>query len=174
MGSVNLHLRTIVLPDVTVDTLIDSCKKVFDQAKIAINLQSDDPLKLSPDDLVKFTAVKVHNCCAGNLVTAEQSALYALASGIDAKDVVVFLVQDTDKAMDGCAQHPKGRPGALVTSICSKWTLAHELGHLFGLEHVNERSRLMFNRGTLGITSDPPVLTREEVDLVLKSDLVRT
>lgn len=172
MGSVNLRLRVLVQPDVTVKTLLDCCKKVFDQAKISINVRSD-PLELSDADLVKFTAVKVHSCCAGNSVTAEQSALYALASDVAAKDIVVFLVQDTDKALDGCAQHPKGRPGALVTSICSKWTLAHELGHVLGLPHVNEKTRLMFNGGTLGIKADPPVLTKEEVELMLKSDLVR-
>jgi hypothetical protein len=173
MPSVNLHLRVLVEPDVTVTTLLDSCQKVFDQADLKITVASRSTLSLSSSDLTKFTAVKVHGSCAGNAVTTEQQALFNLAPSINNKDVVIFMVQDTDKAMDGCAQHPANRPGALVTSICSKWTLAHELGHLLGLKHVDDRKRLMFNRGTLGITANPPVLAEDEIKAILASELVR-
>jgi hypothetical protein len=173
MASVHLHLRVLVKPDITVNTLVDSCEIAFRQAGISIRVASNVTLELSEADLVKFTAVKIHRSCSGSSITTEQSELFALAPGINQRDVVILFVQDTDKAANGCAQHPPGRPGAIVTSICTKWTLAHELGHLLGLVHVAERSRLMFNGGTLGITANPPTLAPPEITQILASDLVR-
>ena len=76
---------------------------------------------------------------------------------------------------NGCAAHPAGRPGAVVAQGASRWTLAHEVGHVLGLRHVDDPpppnpaappallDRLMTGRGTAGITNPPPDLVATEV-----------
>jgi hypothetical protein len=173
MPKIRLHLRILVPPSVAVTTLVSSCKKVFKQANVSIVVKSKIVLdKLSSSDQVKFTAVKVFNNCKSASVTTEQEALFALAPGIDPTDIVIFLVHSTDRAVDGCAQHPAGRPGAIVTALCTKWTMAHEIGHLLGLPHVSQSSRLMFANGTIGISANPPVLVQSEINQILGSSLV--
>lgn len=172
MQSIRLHLRILVPPEETVKTLIDSCQSVFSPAGVKVDVRSEKLLNLSLADQIKFAPVKVFNSCQGTAASTEQKDLFALATNIDARDVVVFLVHSTDKALDGCAQHPAGRPGATVAALCGKWTLAHELGHLLCLAHVNEKSRLMFNGGTIGITANPPVLIQSEIDTIHESNLL--
>jgi hypothetical protein len=170
--ALRLHLRILEKPAVTVSTLVASCRSVFAQAGVTIDVASEDEiLDLSQADQIKFTAVKVARSCSGTSVTSEQRDLFALASGLDARDIAVFMVDSTDRAVDGCAQHPSSRPGALVTRFCSKWTLAHELGHLLGLPHVpGPKTRLMFNAGAV---AGLPVLVESEIATILRSRLLR-
>ena len=63
-------------------------------------------------------------------------------------DVVAYFVRSTQPPFNGCGAHPAGRPGAAVASGCSAWTLAHEIGHVLGLSHVNDNNRLMTGNGT--------------------------
>jgi hypothetical protein len=43
------------------------------------------------------------------------------------------------------------------------WTLAHEVGHVLGLRHVNDNDRLMTGNGTSNIVNPPADLTAGEV-----------
>lgn len=85
--------------------------------------------------------------------------------------MVVYFVRSTVPPFNGCATHPAGRPGAVVASIASPWTLAHEVGHVLGLRHVNDNNRLMTGGGTSNITNLPPDLVAPEVSTMQSSSL---
>jgi hypothetical protein len=46
----------------------------------------------------------------------------------------------------------------VVAQNASIWTLAHEVGHVLGLSHVDDNNRLMTGNGTTNITNPPPDL----------------
>ena len=101
-------------------------------------------------------------------------------------EVVVFFVgsvTDSDgSVLNGCASFPDGKPGAVVASYGSRWTLAHEVGHVLDLIHISgenapacttpDFTRLMTGCGTGGITTDPPTLSSGEVSTVQGHRLV--
>ncbi len=167
-----LHLRVLVEPDVTIRALIDSCDQAYRPAGLSVDVRSQTTLRLSDREIQLFNTLNVGNGCMGSRVTAEQDQLFALARGIDEREVVIFFVQETFRAVSGCAQHPEHQPGAIVVSACSEWTLAHELGHLLMLTHVDDSRRLMFNRGTVGISRRPPELAADEITTILESPLL--
>ena len=67
--------------------------------------------------------------CSG-AVTAEQTQLFGNRNNAPTTDVVVYFVRSTVPPLNGCASFPAGRPGAVVTQVASRWTLAHEVGHV--------------------------------------------
>lgn len=54
-------------------------------------------------------------------------------------------------------------PACVVVRGATQWTLAHEVGHVLGLRHVNDNDRLMTGNGTGNITNPPPDLVSSEV-----------
>jgi predicted Zn-dependent protease len=53
--------------------------------------------------------------------------------------------------------------------MASDWTLAHEIGHVLGLVHVNDSNRLMTGGGTAKITNLPPDLVASEISTMQNS-----
>ncbi len=60
---------------------------------------------------------------------------------------------------------------AVVASYASRYTMAHEVGHVLGLNHVSDNNRLMTGLGTDNITNPPPDLIASEVTTMLASNL---
>ena len=58
---------------------------------------------------------------------------------------------------------------AVTASYCSKYTMAHEVGHVLGLAHVSDNNRLMTGLGTDNITNPPPDLLASEITTMLAS-----
>jgi hypothetical protein len=111
--------------------------------------------------------------------TDEQDELFQNRNQVGDGDLVIYFVQATNPPSGGCATHPSGRPGAIVAQPgtptapgASLWTLAHEVGHVLGLGHVDDRNRLMFT-STGSITNLPPDISADEEETMLESDLTR-
>jgi hypothetical protein len=114
--------------------------------------------------------VDVGACTLGS-TTAEQVTLFNNRNNVGANDVVAYFVQATNPPFNGCASHPDGRPGAVIASGATQWTMGHEIGHVLGLFHVNDNNRLMTGNGTANITNPPPDLINSEITTMRNSNL---
>jgi hypothetical protein len=91
------------------------------------------------------------------MVSEEQDRLHGL--GGDTKkvgpgEVRVYWVSQireaSGKMLAGCAGHAPHKPALMISAIGSRWTLAHELGHVlltkqFSPVHSSEPNNLMFS-----------------------------
>lgn len=154
MPTLHLHLRVIQRPTIAIPVMLDAAGAVLARANLRLRVLSDVEITSSGD-------VHVSGGCHGSGLSSGQTDLFATtASGPD--EILVFFIRATDPPVSGCAQHPVGQPGALLTEACSRFTLAHEIGHLLGLHHVQDTKRLMHSC-TLDITVAHPVLTDPEI-----------
>jgi hypothetical protein len=132
------------------------------------------------------TDLEVGNC---DLLkpTTQQKELFAHradpSTGKDVPDdeICVYFLYGTIRSAAGCAscektnRFPYGRPAAVVTVTATKWTLAHECGHVLGLSH--EPNKALTNRVMLAetarINADPPVLTAAEAATIKVSHFTK-
>nr|WP_125778207.1 DUF6623 family protein [Antribacter gilvus] len=167
--TIRLHVKTLTAPTrFTIDQMIAAMRQVYEPAGIRVVRASDQTLNLPALDIVD-----IGECNMGQTPTAEQTTLYGNRNSAGANDVVVYFVRATNPPTNGCAAHPAGRPGAVVASGASRWTLAHEVGHVLGLRHVTPTDRLMMGGGTNNITNPPPDLVGTEVTTMLASALTQ-
>jgi hypothetical protein len=143
--------------------MLANMRVTYATAQIGVKYVSFETLNLPA-----LNDLDVGGCTAGS-ATAEQIALFANRNNVTGTDVVVYFVRSTQPPFNGCAAHPAGRPGAAVASGASAWTLAHEVGHVLGLSHVNDNNRLMTGNGTDNITNPPPDLVAAESATMLAS-----
>lgn len=146
--------------------MIEAMRVVYGTAGIGVAVAAERALHLPA-----LMNVDVGECVEGE-VTEEQEELFAHCAGAGSDEICIFFVQSTVPAYSGCAAHPPGRPCAIVAAGASRWTLAHEVGHVLGLDHVDDRTRLMTGRGTSSITVPQPRLAPSEVVAMLDSPLV--
>lgn len=162
--TVRLHVKCLTAPTrFTINQMIANMRLTFATAQIGIRYASFETLNLPA-----LNDLDVGTCRMGT-VTAEQTQIFANRNSAGANDVVVYFVRSTQPPNNGCAAFPNGRPGAVVASGASAWTMAHEVGHVLGLAHVNDNNRLMTGNGTDGITNPPPDLIGSESATMLAS-----
>jgi hypothetical protein len=141
-------------------------KLVYASVGINVVVGTTENLNLGLD----FRDIEVGGCTSGS-TTDEQQQLFANRNNVGPNDVVAYFVRGTVPPLNGCASHPPGRPGVVVAAFASQWTLAHEVGHVLGLVHVNDFNRLMTGGGTSNITNPPPDLVPSEASLMQTSSL---
>jgi hypothetical protein len=163
---VRLHVKILQQPNFPLNQMVDNMRLVYASVGIGVTLASTENLNLP----ATFLDVDVGGCTLGT-TTAEQDQLFANRNNAGPNDVVVYFVRSTVPPFNGCATHPAGRPGAVVASIASPWTLAHEVGHVLGLRHVSDNNRLMTGGGTANITNPPPDLVPSEASTMQTSPL---
>ena len=161
--TVRLHAKVLTAPNVTVATAVQRMREVYASVGINVQLASTENLNLPT-----LNDVDVGRCLLGQ-TTAEQNQLFANRNNAGANDIVVYFVRSTVPPFNGCASHPAGRPGAVVAQGSTQWTLAHEVGHVLSLLHVNNNDRLMTGNGTSNITNPPPDLNGAEISSMLSS-----
>lgn len=164
--TLRLHIKTLVAPTrFTIDQMVAAMREVYEPQGIRVVRASDETLNLPT-----LNVVDTGTCTRGS-TTAEQRQLFGNRNNVGANDVVAYFVQATNPPLNGCAAHPDGRPGAVVASGASRWTLGHEIGHVLGLNHVTDNDRLMTGGGTDNITNPPPDLIASEVTTMRNSNL---
>ena len=161
---IKLHLRILEAPVVSTEDMVRAMQRAYSSAGILIEIVSSMNL-----DLPEFMDLSAGGC-EPNYPTEAQLALFTdNREGIDPGEMVVCFVRSTIPPYNGCAVHPPQMPGAVVAKYATKWTLAHEVGHVLGLKHVEEEDRLMIPC-TKYIKTDPP-LVLEEIQQMQQSGL---
>jgi hypothetical protein len=166
---ITIHLKVLTNPDVRLSTSLLVMRQVYDTAFLGVRVASRESLA----SISNFSLLNVVDVGACKKVTGEQAELFSHRNNVAFRDIVVYFVQLTNPTFNGCAVHPFNRDGAVVASIASKWTLAHEIGHVLGLTHVDgNNTRLMTGDGTEKIVG-VPTLTQTEISTMQSSNLVR-
>ena len=163
--TVRLHVKVLSQPTIAIDTMVASMREVYEPAGFRVVRASTETLNLP-----LLNICDVGECRMGT-TTAEQNTLFGNRNNVGTNEVVAYFVQATNPVNNGCAAHPSGRPGAVIAAIASRWTLGHEIGHVLGLEHVDDNNRLMTGNGTNNITNPPPDLTAGEIATMTASAL---
>jgi hypothetical protein len=174
---IRLHLKILAQPTVPIATMLRSMRRVYGPAGFRVEVASRENLNrptLVDVDMHCPGSTTVTCCpfpCASPTLNAEHVSLFNNRNGVRRNELVVYFVRSTAPALNGCCAHPAGRPGVVVASAASRWTLAHEVGHVLGLAHVANNDRLMTGLGTNNITNPPPDLIATEVQTMTASAL---
>ncbi|MEC2257866.1 matrixin family metalloprotease [Bacillus cereus] len=161
---VRLHIKVLVEPKIAIEQMIRSMEEVYNTAGILIEVVSTEKFNLP-----HLNDVEIGLCVEGS-TTEEQNLLFSHRDSVGVNELVAYFVRATIPDSNGCAAHPNNLPGVVITEEASQWTLAHEIGHVLGLSHVNDNNRLMTKNGTHNITNAPPDLTPEEILTMQNSD----
>lgn len=186
---VTLHLKAIHEPDVEVRTMLTSMRTVFSTARTGVRVASREALSGTAFTTLEDLDV---DDCHGTMST-EQTTLFGHRNQVGEDDIAIYFVrsamltsgEDAGSVLNGCASFPEGSPGAVVARIASRWTLAHEVGHVLGLVHIPgedgdsgeicsaaDTTRLMTGCGTGAITGTPTV-SDAEIETINDSALTR-
>ena len=136
--TLNLHIKIIARQEIELDKMIDAMDKVFATANIIVNLASTERLDSTQEEFEFFNRLDVGDCHLEP--TNEQIELSNFRDDAAPTDVVVYIcgsVINGHGAIGGCSTHPEGIPTAVMSPIAEMYTMAHEIGHLLGLEHCS-------------------------------------
>ena len=167
---VRLHVKVLQQPDIPISTMISNMQAVYGPAGFLVEVASTETLN-APSLLDLDLGPPATACGSISATSTEHTQLFQNRNNVGTNEVVVYFVRSTSPPLNGCASHPAGRPGAVVVQTASQWTLGHEVGHVLGLNHVNNNDRLMTGNGTFNITNPPPDLISTEVTTMDNSSL---
>jgi hypothetical protein len=165
-------LATTAAPNL-VTNAIAQIKSLYSGIGILVEIASTETLTPS----ATAPATVAVGACKGK-TTPQQNTLFGNRNGVGGNDVVAYFVTATLPSLNGCATHPAYRDGAIVTSIASNFTLAHEIGHVLGLQHIVGEpcgpaftpTALMTACSTSSLTgTPPPTISATEASTMLSS-----
>jgi len=183
-----IHIKIIDNPtNFTIDEMVEAMRQVYGNSGIGVIFKSRENLNVLPDLL----DIDVGPCNSGQTMTDEQNQLFGNKNNVGTDEIVIYFVrtvlQNNATTLNGCASHPNGMPGVIISNFASRWTLGHETGHVLGLAHVESPcprdqtppttvgcllGRIMTCCGTGSIpTGTVPTFDSEEVQTILNSTL---
>jgi hypothetical protein len=169
--TLHLHFKVLTEPKVPRANMLAAMQQTF--AAVGINVVVDPFVENLT--LPLLVDLDVGACPIDAAITAEQGQLFAYRNNVPDNEICVYFVRTMCPPKSGCASRmtmpprfPNGRPSAIIAAAASRWTLAHECGHVLGLPHADPQERVM-NERTWRITRDPPDLTPIEGNLMKAS-----
>jgi hypothetical protein len=148
--------------------MVRSMRMVYDLHGIFVDVVSLETLQFPELDDLNVGA------CSQGALTAEQLALFSNRSSVPVGGIVIYFTRTTTPLpLNGCAAHVAGAPSAVITQFASRWSLAHEVGHVLGLNHVDGTNRLMTRSGTFSIGNAVPILTNPEANSIRSSPFIK-
>ncbi len=168
---VRLHCISLCLTDVPVQTHLAKATEVYAQYGIQIEMGSGMSLNLSEAEARRFAGVDGR--CEWTITAGEYREIQDLGNPVPATDIAVYYVTRLSNGSVGCGGHMPGRPACIVAANGTRWTTAHEVGHVlltssFRPVHEASTHNLMY-RSTAGITWARPILTTSQVAQIKRS-----
>lgn len=154
---------------------------LFAEHDVEVVESSRNELATAETDLDRFQTIFTGDG-SGEGPTADVSDLHAAlradaaGSGVDPDpgDIVVAVVEHLVPAALGCNAHPVEQPGVVLSAqLANQWTLAHELGHVLGLDDDGDPASLMFADSDPGPDDEPPSLSDADAATIKASPLAQ-
>jgi len=196
---VQLHLKILTGPNIPIPTMLARMREVYATAGIRVEIASRENLTAAVLGATNFTTLNDLDvgACKSSAISAEQTQLFQnqnnVPAGQRASEVVAYFVRTvtqtvpTNGVLNGCGAFPTGLPSVAIAQACTRWTLAHEVGHVMGLNHISgehtgcpaknplccstpDFTRLMTGCSTNNIVG-VPTLSQTEIDTMTNSTL---
>ncbi len=166
---VRLHFRSISLTNVPFQESLTWAEIVYGQYGIKMEFASGMSLMLSEAEEARLS--QVDGECFWVISDGDYNELHSLGTPVPSTDLLVYYVKNIEDTVDGnlrgCGGHAPNRPACTVGANGTKWTTAHECGHVlltkdFNPLHAPSAKNLMF-KDTTAIGNMIPVLTHAQV-----------
>jgi hypothetical protein len=179
--SVVIHFKSLLAINNNINQFIDTqftaMQRLFAEGDVAVFRGTTEDLSGNPA-LQPLQNLNVGPCLLGQ-PTQDHNTLFANRNNVGNNELVVYIVSTLMGGAGnflGCATHPNGQPGAAVVQSNARWLVAHEVGHVLGLRHVDiatptNRDFLMWR--DVGWTNLPPDLAASEYTTMISSGLTR-
>lgn len=162
---ISIHLRRLVNP---VENQIGASKRAFKVHGIDIVVESNRKVNKELLQVVEVDSDTTQT-------TEEQDELFSLAPDGDTSSITAFVVEETVPPYWGVSNRDKRC--VIVSKHAKAWTLAHEIGHVLGLDHfsgMGSVSRLMVEGGPVnGLVRSIPVFAWPELVTMSESSLLK-
>jgi hypothetical protein len=183
--SVVVHFKSLLPINNNVNQFIGTqfiaMQRLFAEGGVAVLRGTTEGLSGDPA-LQPLQNLNVGQCLMGQ-PTQDHNDLFANRNNVGNNELVVYIVStligrdaqgNPIANFVGCATHPNGQPGAAVVQANANWLVAHEIGHVLDLRHVD--STVATNSDFLmwpntSWTNVPPDLAASEYATMINSGL---
>jgi hypothetical protein len=171
---VRLQFLSISLTAVPFNTILAHTQAVY--AQYGIKIEFAGGMSLGLDSEAADRLQQVDGTCEWTITDGEYAEILGLGGKITAGCIGVFYVDQFSEDINGCGGHLKNRPACIVAKAGTKYSTAHEIGHvLLGASypetHSTDMKNLMYRTTTALTGPSTPVLSEAQVNRIKLSPM---